>query len=78
MIFTGNKKMAKLVTLEVYNSRMEAELARGYLESMGIETSITADDAGELYPSLGKVRGVKLLARPEDAQKANKLLKDKK
>jgi len=70
--------MAKLVTLEVFNSRTEAELARGYLESMGIETRITADDAGELYPSLGTVRGVKLLARPEDAEKASKLLKDKK
>lgn len=70
--------MAELETVEVYSSRTEAELAKGYLENMGIETRITADDAGELYPSLGAVRGVKLLTRPKDAEKARGLLKDRK
>ena len=62
--------MADLETVEVYSSRTEAELAKGYLESMGVDTRIIADDAGELYPSLGAVRGVKLLARAGDVQKA--------
>ncbi len=70
--------MAELETVEVYNSRTEAELAKGYLESEGIGTSIMADDAGELYPSLGAVRGVKLLAKPEDVEKAKALLKERK
>ena len=70
--------MADLETVEVYSSRTEAELAKGYLESMGIETRIMADDADQLYPSLGAVRGVKLLARREDVEKVKGLLKEKK
>ena len=69
--------MGELKTLEVYNTRTEAEVVKGYLESMGINTSIVSDDADQLYPSLGVVRGVKLLARPQDLEKAKELLKEK-
>ena len=70
--------MAELEMVEVYSSRTEAELAKGYLESMGINTSIMADDADQLYPSLGVVRGVKLLAKRDDVEKAKGLLKERK
>ena len=70
--------MAELETVEVYSTRTEAELAKGFLESMGIDTAIIADDADQLYPSLGAVRGVKLMAKPEDVEEAKELLKDKK
>jgi hypothetical protein len=70
--------MSDLETVEIYSSRTEAELAKGYLENMGIDTRIMADDADQLYPSLGLVRGVRLLARQEDVEKAKAFLKDRK
>ena len=70
--------MTELETVEVYGTRTEAELAKGYLESMGIDTTIIADDADQLYPSLGAVRGVKLLAKSQDVEKAKGLLKERK
>lgn len=70
--------MAELEMVEVYSSRTEAELAKGYLKSMEIDTIILSDDADQLYPSLGAVRGVKLLARQEDVEKAKGLLKERK
>ena len=72
------KLMSDLKKVEVFSSRTEAELAKGYLESMGIATRIMADDADQLYPSLGVVRGVNLLARREDVEKAKRLLKERK
>jgi hypothetical protein len=70
--------MAELEMVEVYSSRTEAELAKGFLESMEIDTIILADDADQLYPSLGAVRGVKLMAKQEDVEKAKELLKERK
>jgi len=43
--------MSKLEVIKVFASRMEAELARGYLEAMGIKTRVVSDDADQLYPS---------------------------
>ncbi len=70
-------QMDKLETIKIFNSRIEAELARSYLESFGIKTKILSDDAGQSYPSLQSVRGVKLLTSPKNLKKAKELL-DKK
>jgi len=56
---------------------MEAEIAKSYLESFGIKAEIFSDDAGQSYPPLQSIRGVKLLTNRKDIQKARKLL-DKK
>ena len=69
--------MSKLEVIKVFASRMEAELARGYLESMEIETRVVADDADQLYPSLGVVRGVKLITAEKSLEKARTLLENK-
>ena len=69
--------MEKLEIAKIFGSRMEAEVARGYLESMGIESRIMSDDADQLYPSLGLVRGVKLLVKGKDLEKALTLLEEK-
>ena len=69
--------MERFELVEVFNSRTEAGIAKGYLESMGIETRVVADDADQLYPSLGAVKGVKLLAKTEDIEKAKILLKER-
>lgn len=63
--------------IKVFASRIDAELARGYLESMGIKTRVVSDDADQLYPSLGVVRGVRLITAEENLEKARTLLETK-
>ena len=69
--------MDKLPVVKVFNSRIEAEIARGYLESFGIKTEIISDDAGQNYPSLQSIRGVKLLVSKKNLKKAQELLNKK-
>jgi hypothetical protein len=69
--------MSKMEIIEVFGSRADAELAKGYLESMGIESRIIADDVDQLYPSLGVVRGVKLMTKSSLVKRAKKLISKK-
>ena len=69
--------MSRLEVIKVFASRMEAELARGYLEAMGIKTRVVSDDADQLYPSLGVIRGVKLITVEKDLEQARTLLDNK-
>ena len=69
--------MSKLEVIKVFASRMEAELARGYLEAMGIKTRVVSDDADQLYPSLGVVKGVKLITAEKNLEQARTLLDNK-
>ncbi|PIU28942.1 MAG: hypothetical protein COT09_03455 [Candidatus Hydromicrobium americanum] len=69
--------MDRLSVVKVFNSRIEAEIAKSYLESFGIKTEIFSDDAGQSIASLQSIRGVKLLTNRKDLQKARRLL-DKK
>lgn len=69
--------MDKFLTVKTFNSRIDAEIAKSYLESFGIKAEIFSDDAGQSITSLQSIRGVKLLTNRKDIQKARKLL-DKK
>ncbi len=69
--------MDRLSTIKTFNSRIEAEIAKSYLESFDIKAEIFSDDAGQSIISLQSVRGVKLLTNRKDLQKARRLL-DKK
>ena len=69
--------MSRLEVIKVFASRMEAELARGYLEAMGIKTRVVSDDADQLYPSLGVVKGVKLITAEKNLEQARILLDNK-
>lgn len=66
--------MNKLSTIKIFNSRMEAEIARSYLESAGIKSEISSDDAGQNITSLQALRGVKLLTSVKNLKKARELL----
>lgn len=68
--------MSKLEVIKVFASRIDAEIARGYLENMGIKTRVVSDDADQLYPSLGVVRGVKLITIEKNLEKARTLLEN--
>ncbi len=68
--------MAKKVVIRNFNNRLEAEIAKGYLEAEGLDVSISTDDAGGMYPQLALMSGgVRLLVDDTDMLKAEALLK---
>jgi hypothetical protein len=62
-----------LVAVSVFRSAADAQVAKGILDEVGIESMIRADDAGGMYPSLS---GAELLVRSEDLDKAQEALSD--
>ncbi len=64
----------KLPVVKIFSSRIEAEVAKSYLESCGIKTEISSDDAGQSIISLQGARGVKLLTSQKNIEKARRLL----
>ncbi len=64
-----------LVAVRTFGTQIEADLARGALEAAGIESAISADDAGGTRPHLWVGGGVRLLVREEDAERAAEILK---
>jgi hypothetical protein len=65
--------MAELVVVATFLNQIEADMAKGILETADIESMISADDAGGLRPHLW-MGGVRLLVRVEDAEQAAKIL----
>jgi len=65
---------SNLVTLKTFLNHVDADLAKSVLDSMGIESLISADDAGGLRPGLWTGTGVRLLVRREDAELAGAVL----
>jgi hypothetical protein len=63
-----------IVTLRVFNTHIEADLARSVLEAAGIESVIAADDSGGMRPHMALTAGVRLLVRAQDADRAKQLL----
>ena len=57
-----------------YNSRTEAEMAKGFLESAGIKAHVSIDDEGGLMPALGVQKGARLLVPSEMVEKAKTIL----
>jgi hypothetical protein len=64
----------KIKLLKTFSSRIEAELAKSLLESNGIKTMISADDAGEMYPAASVYWGVKLFVNEKDFETADSLI----
>jgi hypothetical protein len=65
--------------VKTFNTRLEAELAKGLLDSQGIGAFIMADDTGNMspFPFQPNTSGVKLVVKNEDAELAKKLLQEK-
>ncbi len=66
----------RLVPVRTYRSRLEAELAQHLLESVGIPSFVSADDAGGMRPPLQLTLGVRLIVRAMDGPKARRVLAD--
>ncbi len=63
-----------LVVVHTYMNTFEAEVGLSALEAAGIEAMLRADDAGGVQPGLWTGRGVQLLVRDEDAERAREVL----
>ena len=55
-------------------NRFDADLARSALEAASIDSMLRPDDAGGMRPALWVGRGVEVLVRAEDAERANEIL----
>jgi hypothetical protein len=66
--------MENLKKIKTFSSRINAEIAKGFLESNGIVSYIFSDDAGSMYPSADLVSGVRLFVTNEDFTAAREML----
>ena len=71
-----NLLMGVFLTVQVYNTRLEAEVDKSYLHSEGIESYIEADDVGgaKQYSFQPNISGVLLKVSKKDIQRAKELL----
>ena len=66
--------MTTWVTIKIFTSRFEAELAKSVLDSCAIRTQILADDFSGTHPHLQMTQGVKLQVISEQADEAIEIL----
>ncbi len=66
--------MSDLKILKIFGSRIEAEIAKGFLQSNNINSAIISDDAGSMYPAQDIVCGVRLMVGEKDFRNAKELL----
>jgi hypothetical protein len=72
-------ELSKLVTVETFSSPWEAQLARACLQAEGIEAVIADEHFFRLYGALSNaLGGVRLQVRPEHADRAAELLRDRR
>jgi hypothetical protein len=64
-------KSSDLTVVSTFPSTADAQIAKGILDEVGIESMIRADNAGGMYPAIGRAE---LLVRAEDIKKANDAL----
>lgn len=71
--------MNDFIVIRAFNTRIEAEVAKGLLEANNIKAIISADDAGGAYPfpMMSSSRGVQLSVEEKDVKKAKELLSQK-
>ena len=64
-------KSSDLVVVATFRATPDAQIAKGILDEVGIDSMIRADNAGGMYPAISEAE---LLVRTEDVQKANEAL----
>ena len=63
----------ELVVVRTFGNRIDAELAHSALSAADIQSTILDDDAGGTQPELW-LRGVSLMVRAEDVERAEEIL----
>ena len=64
---------SKMVVLQTFPNRIEADMAEGALRASEIDAMVSADDAGGVEPGLW-MQGIRLLVWQEDADRAREVL----
>ena len=67
----------KQVVVGEYENEIDAEIAKGHLESSGIQASVIKDDGGSMLPSMQITEGVQLVVTESQSEKAKKILQAK-
>jgi Putative prokaryotic signal transducing protein len=65
------------VVVGKFKNEVDAEIAKGHLESEGIEASIAKNDAGRMFPSLQYTEGVELSVDKSQEEKARIIIRPK-
>lgn len=66
--------MSEEVVLKIFNNEIDAKMARDVLKDEGITASVFKDDGGGMEPHLQRTRGVRLVVKTVDADRARKIL----
>jgi Putative prokaryotic signal transducing protein len=64
-------KPTELVVLSTFRSAVDAQIAKGILDEVRMESAIRSDNAGGMYPALDTAD---LLVRADDAERAREVL----
>ena len=67
----------KQIIIANYENEIDAEIAKGHLESSGIQASVIKDDGGIMFPSLQNSDGVQLVVTESQSEQAKKMLQAK-
>jgi hypothetical protein len=66
--------MPEIAVVATFRSTADAQIAKGVLDEVGIESMIRSDNAGGMYPALDSAD---LMVNVEDVDKANEALKSR-
>ena len=70
-----SSKSNELVVVRTFNDQFAANVAKSALDAAGIDSLVRSDDAGGQYTSvLAFTKGVEIVVRAEDAQRAEEVL----
>ncbi len=64
----------ELIVVRTFDNMFQAEVAKSALDAAGIDSLLRSDDAGGMRPHLWETRGVELIVRAEEADRAREVL----
>lgn len=67
--------MPDLVPFRIYSNRTEAQLAKTFLASHGIDAAISFETICDMQPFFKPANGIQLLIRKEDLEEVEALFK---
>ncbi len=67
-------KKDRLTIIKTFGTEIDAQVAKAFLDSKGIDSIIEKDDVGGLNPNFQMTSGVSLIVRENDKKKAVALL----
>ena len=66
--------MSEEVVVKIFNNENDAKMAQDVLKDEGVTAFLFKDDGGGMEPHLQRTGGVRLVVKPADAQRAQKIL----